>query len=224
MAINKNTIDEFVTRIKNNTPLVYEKGKTEGIEEGKQAEYDAFWDYYQTSTQYMYAFSFKWNDDIYKPKKDIQLVGGNCCSGMFYYSKVTDTKVKITFIPSAGASSAVNFMNNATGMRIIREIIFNKATVFANSSFQNCSKLETMNVGGTIGQNGLNLQWSEKLNKASVESIINALSTETSGLTVTFSKIAVNNAFGIDVDDSATWTEEWTALRNSKSNWTFAYN
>lgn len=176
MATNKTTIDEFITRIKNNTPLVYEKG----VEEGKKAENDAFWDYYQNTTQYLYAFSHRWNDDIYKPKKDIQLVGSNCCSGMFYYSKITDTKVKITFMVAGnGLSSAIGFMNNATEMRTIREIVFNSSTTFNNTTFQNCTKLETMNVGGTIGQNGLNLQWSTLLTHDSLMSIINALADKT---------------------------------------------
>lgn len=206
------TLDAMATEI----PKIYE--------EGKKAEYDAFWDYYQSTTQYLYAFSYKWNDDIYKPQKDIVIGGSNACNGMFYYSKVTDTKVKITFVSSNNASSAVGFMNKASYMKTIREVVFNKYTEFNNTSFQDCKNLETMNVGGTIGQNGLNLQWSTKLNKTSIESVINALSDETDGLTVTLSKEAVNNAFGIDIDDESTYTEEWNTLRNSKSNWTFAYN
>jgi hypothetical protein len=39
------------------------------------------------------------------------------------------------------------------------------------------------------------------------------------------SKAAVNNAFGIDVDDASTYPEgsEYYNLRYSKSNWTFNY-
>ncbi len=53
--------------------------------------------------------------------------------------------------------------------------------------------------------------------------IITALSSTATNKTIDLYKPAVNKAFGIDVDDEATWTEEFTALRNSKSNWTFSY-
>ena len=197
-----------------NVPKVHAAGKKVGFEDGKQAEYNAFWDYYQNTTQYLYAFSYMWRDEIYHPNKNIALTGTNCCNGMYQYSKITDTKVRITFYADAnGGSNASGFMLNAINMRIIREVIFDENTIFANSSFQNCTKLEIMNVGGTIGKNGLNLQWSTLLNKASIESVINALSFTTTGLTVTLSQTAVNNAFT---------TEEWNALIATKSNWTIS--
>lgn len=52
-----------------------------------------------------------------------------------------------------------------------------------------------------------------KLNKASFESIINALSTTASGKTVTFSKTAKEAAFTAD---------EWAVLIATKPNWTFS--
>lgn len=64
---------------------------------------------------------------------------------------------------------------------------------------------EDSNIAGNI-----NLQWSTLLNKASIESIINALSTTTEGLTVTLSQTAIDNAFT---------PEEWEALEATKSNW-----
>lgn len=83
MEIDKNIIDQLVTKINNNTPLIYEKGKTEGVEEGReegynngldtaietqeeflegkpQTYYDLFWDAYQENgnrKKYRYAFS-----------------------------------------------------------------------------------------------------------------------------------------------------------------------
>lgn len=82
------------------------------------------------------------------------------------------------------------------------------------STFENCKDLENLTIEGTIGQNGFNVQWSTKLSKASIISIINALSTTTSGLSVTLSKTAVETAFG------STESEEWIALINTRSNWT----
>lgn len=66
-------------------------------------------------------------------------------------------------------------------------------------------------------------QWCTKLTKASITSAINGLNADVTGQTVTFNKYAVNNAFGINVDDESTYTDEFNTLRQSRSNWTFAY-
>lgn len=82
--------------------------------------------------------------------------------------------------------------------------------------FNNCTKLENITIEGVIGQNGFDMQWSTKLSKASITSIINALSSTTSGLTVTLSKTAVNSAFG------STTSDEWLNLIATKPNWTIS--
>ena len=55
--------------------------------------------------------------------------------------------------------------------------------------------------------------------------IISALSRTTTGKTLTLKKTAVNEAFGIDVDDETTYPEgsEYYTLRHSRDNWTFSY-
>lgn len=73
--------------------------------------------------------------------------------------------------------------------------------------------LEDIEIEGIIGGNGFNVQWATKLKKASIISIINALSTTTTGLSITLSKTAVNNAFT---------DEEWATLIATKSNWTIS--
>jgi hypothetical protein len=66
--------------------------------------------------------------------------------------------------------------------------------------------------------------WSTSLSKESITSIINALSDSTSGFSVTFSKQAVDNAFGYVIDDyewfDGTNSAEWKALVATKPNWT----
>lgn len=84
------------------------------------------------------------------------------------------------------------------------------------SSFDGCSALENLTIEGVIGQNGFDVQYSPKLSKASITSIINALSTTTNGLTVTLSKTAVESAFG------STTSTEWTNLIGTRSNWTIS--
>ena len=109
-------------------------------------------------------------------------------------------------------------------LKTIDKLIVSDKNIFS-STFYGCTALENLTIEGTIGQKGLDLQWSTKLSKASIISIINALSDATSGLTVALSKTAVNNAFGIDVDDLTTWGEgtEYYNLRHSKDNWSISY-
>lgn len=69
--------------------------------------------------------------------------------------------------------------------------------------------------GSVIASSGMNMKAFTHLNKESLTSIINALSSTTSGLSVTLSKTAVNNAF----EGGETGTE-WNTLTGTKTNWT----
>ena len=80
------------------------------------------------------------------------------------------------------------------------------------STFGECAALENITFEGVIG-NSFNMQWSTLLSRASIENIIGALSTTASGRKITLSQTAVNNAFT---------TAEWTALVNTRPNWTLA--
>ena len=61
------------------------------------------------------------------------------------------------------------------------------------------------------------------LSRKSIGSVISALSGSASDKTLTLKKSAVNEAFGIDVDNEDSWTLEFELLRDSKDNWTIAY-
>jgi hypothetical protein len=238
MATNKTTIDEFVTRVKNNTPLVYEKGKTEGVEEGldtainaqeeflenqPQTYYDTFWDALQkkgqpTNYQYVFAFNRFYSDDIdaYNPKYDIKIYDNVTTAGTYTFAQSTrliDTKVVIY----ANNHSIAGMFSGAKNLKTIRKLVINPKTVVTNV-FDNCSALEELNVEGTIGQNGFDVHWSTLLNKASIESIINALSTTTEGLTVTLSQTAVDTAFETvkGAADGST-SAEWIALAGDEN-------
>ena len=85
-------------------------------------------------------------------------------------------------------------------------------TVFKDAFFD-ARGLENITFEGVIGQNGLDLHWSTKLTADSIRSLINALSAETTGLTVTLSQAAREAAFT---------DEEWAALIATKPNWTIS--
>lgn len=203
-----------------------EQGYSFGFEEGKQVEYDAFWDVlqkYGNEANYNYAFAYgKFTDANYKPKYPIlTLAGTTPASGTFYEAKdITD--IKVPFICKARAYETFYSCSNLVK---IPEFNVTQDTLFRNT-FSQDRALEEINMTGTIGQNGFDIHWSENLNKKSIESIINALSSNTEGLEITLPKTAVNNAFGINVDDASTYPEgsEYYVLRQSKSNWTIKYS
>ena len=65
----------------------------QGYADGKQDEYDRFWDVYQDNgnrTDYRCAFGgFGWTDETFRPKHKIQPVQAN---NMFFYCQTTDMK------------------------------------------------------------------------------------------------------------------------------------
>ncbi|MBQ7799640.1 MAG: hypothetical protein IJ370_04035 [Oscillospiraceae bacterium] len=172
----------------------YADGYEVGCEDGKKSEYDSFWNAYQkngTRTDYAQAFYANgWNDITYNPKYD--LMCKNNAYGIFGYSSITDTKKDIDITKALGTAA---MFNGASLLKTIRKLIVCETTPFGSDTFKNCLALENLTVEGTIGQAIFNVQWSTKLNKASIASIVNALSATTTGLSVTLSLEAVNKAF-----------------------------
>ncbi len=220
---NKATIPSdspYMTLIADDVNLVANYHKSYGM----QMEYDRFWDAFQDggkAQNYYYAFAYeKWNDNNYNPKCDIKSSDGTT-TGRYIFSgtHITDTKVGIY----TNANNAAYIFSDAE-LVTIRLFHVQETTTFSNA-FTGCDKLVNLTMGGTIGQT-VTFAPCSKLTKESIYSIVTHLSTTKSGITVTFSKTAVNKAFGIDIDDPETYPEgsEWYELRNSKSNWTFNFS
>lgn len=107
-------------------------------------------------------------------------------------------------------------------LQTIDEIkISDKITNFDNMLTQ-CKKLVNLKISGIIAGKNFSTAQSVALSRESIISIVNALSADTTGLTVTFSKKAVDNAFA-DGEVIGSESEEWGQLINEeKSNWTFS--
>ena len=235
-GVEKLSLDDMAVEI----PKVYEAGK--------KAEYDAFWDAYQQSgerTDYQQAFAGKgWNDETYKPKYPLKPIasGANSmyqgsliskveadfseCTELYQTFRNSGVK-EITILDMAKARTSNNYaVGSCSNLHTIGKLIVSETTAFVSNTFQSCSKLVNLVVEGVSAKAGFSLQWSTLLSKASIESVINALSSTTTDLTVTLPKTAVNNAFGIDVDDVSTYPEgsEYYELRQSKSNWKISYS
>ena len=196
---------------------------------------------------YYYTFAGKlWNDLTFKPKYNI--VGVENIEGTFMNSYITDLKAilerenktmdfsgnnyisnmfrnsTITHLPSINFSSALNLQyifNGCNQLHTIDEFDMGNKITYIYHIFNNCTVLENIIFKGELKCNGLHLTQSTKLSKASIESLINILSTSTSGLTVTLSSAAVKKAFetSTDANDGNT-SDEWKSLIATKANWT----
>lgn len=195
-----------------------------------------------------FAFSESWNDAIFYPKYDINCVAS--AGYLFGETKITNLKSRleecgvkldtsratnlveafawsgsITHIPAIsfeGLTSAASYtFSSGSIVEIEKLILRSDGSNTFSGTFSTTSKLEQMLVEGVIGQNGFNVSVCTKLNKASITSIIRALSTTTSGLSVSLSLNAVKKAFETSSGtNNGNTSAAWTALANTRTNWT----
>ena len=145
--------------------------------------------------------------------------------GFDYFIQYASPSV-IPTISTVSTTKIRNMFFHASKLVTIRKLILrDDGSQEFTTPFPNCKNLENLVIEGTIGQKGFDISGSPKLSKASITSIINALSSTTRGLSISLSKEAVNTAFGINVDDTTTYPSgsEYYTLRHSKDNWTINY-
>ena len=119
------------------------------------------------------------------------------------------------YLPEISAVSATNlttlFGYNRSLVSVKKLILKSDGSQTFPSAFYNCTSLTNIEIEGVIGNN---IDFKAcPLNKASFESVINALSGTATDKTVTFNKTAKEAAFT---------TDEWSTLTATKSNWTFS--
>ena len=126
-------------------------------------------------------------------------------------------------IDTQQASNLQGLFNNMANLEIVELLILkNDGTQTLTNIFNQCKSLTEIRLEGVIGKD-ITLQWSTKLSHASIESIINALSATTSGLTVTLSLNAVKSAFETSVGAAdGNTSSDWQALVATKTNWTIS--
>lgn len=221
-----------------------------GRDTGGRGFYDEFWDAVQangTRTDYSRAF-VNWNCEYIRPKHKVKPPASQIIE-MFAKNATLKAVEKEYFdlsqIPS-GIHNANYMCAECTSLLIFEDIgmpsMANNSEIWRNcvslhtiekyrvsenslysETFKNCPDLENLTIEGVIGQRYFNLQWSKKLSKASITSVIDHLSATTSGLTVTLSKTAVNKAFETSsgANDGDT-SKEWLNLIATKNNWTIS--
>lgn len=179
-------------------------------EEGKQAERNAFWDVFQdygNRRNYDNAFGYGFTDENFHPKYPI--VATNAAY-LAQNSQITDLKVDVD---CSGATSMGNVFFNAKQLKRIPKVILkNDGSQGMSRAFIGLNSLEDVIIEGVIGAD-VSFQQSTKLSKASIESVFGALSNITSGLTITLSQTAKQNAFT---------DQQWSDLVATKPNWTIS--
>ena len=194
-----------------------------GTDTGGKSWYDEFWDTFQKNgigeVYYGYAFCNKelWTQERIEKVKYKHLIASYFAVAFSGNTSITDLSMfTMESYKYANGTHAIfslsSCFNNCSNLVKCMPINFDFVNGAPNA-FNQCTALEEFEASGTIKFDGLNFKDSTKLNKASITSIINALSPNTTGLTVTLSKTAVNNAFA---------TEEWNALIATKKNWTIS--
>ncbi len=197
--------------------------------------------YQQNGNRQSYYTAFAgegWTNDTFKPKYDIRPIGtammlfvsskidGDLVEILDKQGVVLDTSMstnlsnafsvslftRIGVVDTRGVAALSQTWHASYYLETIDKVILNNAgTTSFNMTFSACNQLKNLLIEGVIGQNGFDVSASRGLSHDSIVSIINALSTTTSGLAVTLSKTAVNNAFS---------DTEWATLIATKSNWT----
>lgn len=144
----------------------------------------------------------------------VDFSNANNLSNTFYGATFRSVTADISNATSFGGMFGGN---DGGAIKYITLTTSDKTAAFLPSVFSYRRDLiELIFTEGSVIKGTLDVQHSAKLNKRSITSIINALSSATSGTTATFSKTAVNNAFGNIESD------EWLSLIETKPNWIIA--
>lgn len=243
--------NDFADKIDVIVEQKYSTGKQAGIEQGKQAQYDEFWDEYQNYGNgrifnMMFASSC-WNDKTFKPKYSMK--HASSANAMFANSRITDLqailerqRVTIDFslcfsfanllqdstithigeVNTLSSSALTNIFYYANNLVTVNLLkLKSNGTQTFSNSFYNAVKLENIAIEGVIGNN---IDFSAcPLTKDSIISVIGHLSATTTGKTLTLKKTAVENAFETSegAADGST-SDEWTTLLGAKTNWTIS--
>lgn len=146
----------------------------QGFADGKQAEYDRFWDAFQENgNRSAYQNSFTgWTDACYAPKYPITIKSGIAA---FNNSKITNTKVPITI----SMATATTIFANSISLVTIPHLDVSNVTNLIDRCFSSTNALENLTMLGSINANGFDVSPCKKLTHDSLVSIIEALADKT---------------------------------------------
>lgn len=226
------------TPTKKFTRLYIGDAYNEGYIDGKQAEYDRFWDEFQqngTRTNYQQVFRV-WTEEIFKPKYDIKPTGTYGGAQMFQGSPIKDLKgcferarvkldtsectsllqmfqsASIQYIPAIDARKSTNngYTFSANAIISIEKFISSETTLYSSTTFDS-ENMETIIFEGIIADDGFRFSNCKKLSHESLMSIINALKDYSgTGTTRTCTLGEANLAKLTDAEKAIATEKGWT--------------
>lgn len=217
-----------------------DKAVADAIEEGKQAEYDRFWNSYFTGLNYnpysgegdyQYAFAGRgWNDENFKPNAPLQ---PKQATYMFCNSMVTDISTvdidfskctsftqmcygsritKIGVVDARGSNTLTYMCNAASQLTTIEKIILkDDGTQLLDAMFVGCGKLEEVRFEGVIGKN-ISFSATPILSNESVQNIIDHLKDLTGATAQTLTLHADVGAKLTDAQKATITAKNWTLV------------
>ena len=233
-------------------PIKYQEGHADGVKAERSSFWNGLQDYGNRDSYNRGFYGWRNAYDIFYPEHDIVGDCGEAFRGwtrnwnndkfLDVAQRLEDCGVKlntngtnfsqfacystiITRFPVLDGSAATSFQLAFTGctyLVTIDEIITNENVTTYYGAFTGCPALVHVIFKGVIAAN-LDISEATKLDHDSIESMMKIRSDSKSGLTMTFSLVAVNKAFETSegANDGST-SQEWTALVDAKPNWSVA--
>ena len=187
-----------------------------------------------------------WNSASFKPKYNI-ICEGDASMAFYAWEKMENVNIgailknRSIALDTTNATNMTNFMAygyciigelpaisfesagayttgalRSVAVTKIEKLIVTEQTDFSNM-FTFCSNLEEIRFEGTVANGKLDLSYSKSLSAQSLESVVSALSTEASGLSVKLPNTAKATY------DTANGSGAWETLLATRQNWSFEY-
>ena len=214
-------------------------GYDQGYADGKQAEYDRFWDIYQDNgnrTDHWCAFGGKgWTNETFQPKYDIRPATANY---MFYGSKITDLKksladwgVTLDFsqctifthfmavseittlgvVDTRSANSLASMFSQRCALVTIDKIILREDGSQTGPSFNALTALVDIRFEGKFGAS-VSFAMAQHLSVDSLQSIIDALKDMTGATAQTLTLHASAGAMLTEAQKVSITAKNWTVV------------
>ena len=228
------TTAERILRAKQDIDEAYDAGKAAG-------SMDEFWDKFQNygnRTDYQNAFGgIGWTPETFKPKHPIKPTNAymmfarstiknfdgididftNLSGGQYIFYNC-NTIEEVGVVKATG--TLYGAFQNAIALHTVEEIILPEVQYDANyftSSFNQATKLQNVKFSGGKNQRNIDIHWSTLLTADSLDSIVESLSDDVTGQTITFPTTA-ESTYNAKYGEGA-----WATLLSTKQNWSIAY-
>lgn len=243
------TIKEKLERAREDIAIVYGSGVDKG-RDIQEAEFWEEYQAGGTRTNYKMAFAGTgWTEKNFYPRYNIiaktmqsafdsfgfkgslkdrlEEMGVELILDNYSMSSFFSNASGITELPHLDMSSVTYTMStfqNMTSLKSLSITLPDARSVNWSSTFKGLTALESLTLIGKIytrTTNAVDLSWSKKLSKESIEGLIEALDESVSGQYVTISQTAVNNAFETgEGEGDGSSSPAWEALIATRPNWT----